>query len=386
MKIGLIIVNSGSNYGALLQAFATQQYIESLGCETEIIRCKSDKSLKGILLKIIKQFIPVVFRISVKKIKKRMYIKKNDILKNADKLRDQVGGAFVEQYLHNIVCYNNIKELSKETPKKYSAILIGSDQQWTPQCFYNKLNTLAFVPHGVKKVSYATSMGVSCVPWYTRSLIRKYISKIENISVREKTAKKLLENLTRRKDIFVVPDPTILLKSKDWDSLIPKIPNEKGEYIFCYFLANNGESMMRALKYAEQENYRLLVVRNVEIFEKDYTDYGDSEILEAPTVEEFVNYIRNAKYVFTDSFHGTVFSIISHTQFVTFYRTKHHDKNSRNSRIDDFLGELHLEDRIADEVHTISDIVNNKIDFGQVDKQLEDMREIGRSYLEGALK
>ena len=385
LTIGLVIVNKSSNYGALLQSYATQQFIEQLGYNTEIIRCKEDHSLKGIIYNILKHCIPVVYRTSLKTIKKKNYLKRYKWLQKSDALRNEKGQIFVKEKLKNIVTFDSLKQLHLEVPVRYSAVLIGSDQQWTPQCFYNPINTLSFVPDDVNKISYATSTGVSYFPWYTLSRVNRYISRFQHVSVRENTGKAILQKVTRRMDIEVVPDPTILLTKSEWDKAIPVNKPIVEDYVFCYILANDGIAMEMAIKYAKEHHLKIIAVRNIEIFEKDHTDYGDAEVLEAPTVEEFVNYIRNARVVFTDSFHGTVFSILNHREFVTFYRYSINDINSRNSRIDDFLGALDLQGRIVSQGRRVSTILSSKIDYISVDEELSKIREKGQRFLKCAL-
>lgn len=386
MKVGLIIVNKSSNYGALLQSFATQKYIEQMGCDTEIIRCKTGNGTKELVHKVLRHCVPVVYKTSLKSVRKRKYLKKHDSLKQADGLRTKRGEEFVQERLHNIVTYESVEQLRGEVASRYSTVLIGSDQQWTPQCFYNEINTLSFVPESVNKVSYATSMGVSQLPWYTIGRVNKYISRIQSVSVREKTAKEILQKVTKRDDIQVVPDPTFLLKKKDWDAAIPYKEMDKDNYIFCYFLSNSGESMKAANEFAEKYSLKIYAVRNVEVFEEDKTDYGNAIVLDAPSVDEFVNYIRNAKFVFTDSFHGTVFSLINQVQFVTYYRFSSTDSNSRNSRVDDLLEMLDLQSRISTKERCAEEIVRETIDYKVVGTKIDEMRSRGRMYLKCAIK
>lgn len=386
MKVGLIIVNKSSNYGALLQSLATQKYIEQMGCETEIIRCKTGKGTKELVHKVLRHCVPVVYKTSLRSVKKRNHLKKNDSLERADDLRNKQGEFFVQEKLHSIVTYESVEQLRGEVENRYSTVLIGSDQQWTPQCFYNEINTLAFVPEAVNKVSYATSMGVSQLPWYTVSRVNKYVSRIQSVSVREKTAKEILQRITKRNDIQVVPDPTFLLEKKDWDVAIPYKEMDTEEYIFCYFLSNSGVSMKAANEFAEKFSLKIYAVRNVEVFEEDRTNYGNAIVLDAPSVEDFVNYIRNAKFVFTDSFHGTVFSLINKVQFVTYYRFSNTDSNSRNSRVDDLLETLGLQSRISSKKRCAEEIIREPINYKVVETKIDEMRLRGRIYLKCAIK
>lgn len=384
MKIGMVIVYKSTNYGALLQAFATQRYIENAGLETEIIVCENGTWSGNKLKKVVKHFIPVVLKTTLKTIRRKKNISKNTVIQKADQERNCKADEFVSAYMHGITRFSSLNELREYVSETYSTVMVGSDQLWTPQCFYNDLNTLRFVPDSVNKVSYATSMGVSRIPWYTTGVLRKFISRINYISVREVTGRRIIEEVSGRDDVIVVPDPTLLLEKDEWDTAIQH-SGEIGDYIFCYFLANDGESMRKTLEFAKKRNIRVVAVRNIEVFDEDNTDYGIAEILESPSISEFVNHIRNARYVFTDSFHGTLFSIINHKEFVTFYRTKHSNKDSRNSRIDDFLEALQLDHRIVKNNVDLSEIVANAIDYGNVDIKVSEMRKTGREFLHRAL-
>ena len=385
MKIGLILSFKGSNYGMMLQALATQYYLEKQGLETEIITYKAGNTFKELFDKLLIHLAPVVTKTSLRSRKRRQFIAKNEEQKNANALRLEKGNAFVEQYLHNIVTFTGMDELTEQTRIRYSSVLIGSDQQWTPQCFYSKINTLSFVADDINKVSYATSMGVSDIPWYTKPVLRKFISKINYVSVREQSGKDILSRYTGRTDVEVMPDPTLLLSTTEWENIIPRAEKANSDYIFCYFLGNNDNAMKQTASLALRIGVKVIAVRNIEIIDNDHYDYYGAEILEAPSIEEFVNYIRNARFVCTDSFHCTVFSIINHVPFATFYRMKSKDKNSRNSRIDNLLNGLGLGDRIC-ELKNIEVVFNEPIDFDMVDVMLEKSRNRGEEYLRRALR
>ena len=386
MKVGLVVSFKGSNYGMMLQALATQYYIDNLGYETEIISYKSGKSFGELFRKITIHFIPVVAKTSIRVKKRKSVIAKNRTLRASNEMRLKQGKNFVDAHLHDIREFHGYYELLRETKALYETVIIGSDQQWTPQCFYSPINTLEFVPDNINKASYATSMGVSSIPWYTRNRIKRYLSKLNYISVRERTGKDILCNILDRDDIVVMPDPTLLILPELWEQIIPKTVNESERYIFCYFLGNSDNCMKKVSELGKKSGFHIKAIRNIEIIDNNAYDYCGAEVLEAPTVEEFVNLIRNAEFVCTDSFHCTLFSILNNTPFASFYRMNSKDKNSRNSRIDDLLEGFGLADRVCSDSIDLCSIFEKKIDFSNVNRIIRQYQDRGAKYLQMVLE
>lgn len=379
--IGLILSYRGTNYGMMLQAFATQHVLEKMGFQTEIISCGNNNTVVNKFRKLL-SFNNV--KQSLRKRKRRIVVHSNKLISNAYNMRVNEGRKFVEKYLNSIKSFSNINEL-KEYAKKYSAVIIGSDQQWAPACFYSEINTLAFVPDGVKKISYATSMGVSCIPSYTKKRLREFTKDFYRISVREETGKSIIESVTGRDDVKVNPDPTFLISTQEWEEIIPAQRLCDKEYIFCYLLGDSDAPLRAIEKYAKERNLEVIVARNIEAYTSAPYNYGSTTVVEAPSVEEFVNYIRYARLVCTDSFHATVFSLINKSDFVTFYRTLSSDKNSRNSRINDLLEKFNLRNRICEKSEDFNPKADIKIDFADIDVKLEEMKKKGIHFLQEAL-
>ena len=231
--IGLVLSFKGTNYGMMLQAYATQAYLDLNNYDSEIITVSTKKTIKEHVDRIIRHLSPTSLSASIKK-RKRTRLIRNDVeIYNAYTKRMNVGKTFVEKRLHGVVTYNGYNQLTAGVKNKYSCVLIGSDQQWAPACFYNRLNTLQFVPEGVVRASYATSMGVSKIPKYTEKKLKSFISKMDFVSVRENTAKNIISTVSGRDDIKVVPDPTFLLSREEWLSFIADEILVDVPYIFC---------------------------------------------------------------------------------------------------------------------------------------------------------
>ena len=379
--MGLILSHKGTNYGMMLQAFATQAFLEHKGVSTEIITVQEEPTAKSICNKIIRHLSPTALSASLSKRKRRKIVAADPVIYDAYKKRVEAGKEFVTTYLHNVVTYKGFDSATQSAKNKYDCVLIGSDQQWAPACFYSPLNTLMFVPDGVVKASYATSMGVSEIPENTMSRLNEFISRMDFVSVREETGKKIISDATGRKDVEVVADPTFLMTCDEWKDAIPDKVLETEPYVFCYFLGNSVEPIKTVNSFAEKNGLKVIAVRNIESYSTEKVDYGKASVLDGPTVDEFVNYIRHATLVCTDSFHATVFSIINSADFVSFYRTKPGEKNSRNSRIDDLLGRLHLSDRICYGDNLLENIAKNSIDYEPVQRIVEQTRKHGQGYL-----
>ena len=121
----------------------------------------------------------------------------------------------------------------------------------------------------------------------------------------------------------------------------------------------------------------------------DYVPSDDAFADEAPYNVgpcEFLNYIRNAEFVFTDSFHCSVFSILYKKNFFTFSRFAENAKQSTNTRIDNLLHITGLEDRRMTNEKTVNDIINFKGSFNRVDEKLDVLRASSMAYLKNALK
>ncbi len=385
MKIGLILSHTGINYGMLLQAYATQKYVESKGVQTEIIRIRGKQGLGSKLKQYTRYLSPVALKAALKKAKRRRLVKNDPVLRAAFHARTEVGLSFAKNRLQNINIFSSLEHATEYARQNYSCVMIGSDQQWAPACFYSKLNTLMFVPDGVKRVSYATSMGVSQIPVNTHGLLKNFISKMDHVSVREETGKNIITDVTGREDVQVVPDPTFLLTADQWRQYIPvKKPNEEN-YVFCYFLGNSNLPVKKVISWARQAGLKAIFVRNVESYSSEKVEYEDATVLDAPTVDEFINYIRHASLVCTDSFHCTVFSLINNVPFATFYRTESSDKDSRNSRIDNLLEHYECANRICRDDAQMQSVVDTPLNFDRINQIIASTRAIGERFLEEIL-
>ena len=249
------------------------------------------------------------------------------------------------------------------------------------KCCFRLLN---WVPNNINKVSYATSFGISSIPKKYYDKYRKFLSRIDFISVREKNACELVTDISG-KDAELVCDPTLLLNKKEWLEIQEEKPIVKGNYILCYFLGKNIEHRKFAEKLKERTGYKIVSINHCDEYVK-YSDKFADEIPYNIGPGEFINLIRNAKYVCTDSFHGTVFSLINKVNFFTFERFAGKNiKMSTNSRIYSLLELVALEERLIKESNQLETKINENINYDEVDNVIENFRQTSIEFLKQAL-
>lgn len=369
----------GSNYGMLLQAFATQQIIDRLGYKTEIIKYKSGKN-KGIKPSVGAAYVAA--KAVCSRIKEKIAPQKETMdaehRANRDR-RYKLAGEFRDRRWHSVVeCYG-IDEL-RELSTKYQSVLVGSDQLWQPDIAFTNFYTLRFAAPGVKRISYATSLGVSEYPKYCWRQAKDYWTQIDYISVREEQGADLIEKIAGIKP-EVVADPTYLLTKEDWLSLIPDKTVSEEQYVLCYFLSDDKDAKALAIKYAHDRCLKCISILSSEC---NADDSDLDEVLTDKTPEDFINLIRHAECVFTDSFHGLAFSVINEKDFYIFYRKRTDVRASRNSRIDNILAKWGLEKRLV--IRPEDGLQETEIiDYSDVHEKVDSIRKKSLQFLIDAL-
>lgn len=379
-KIGLCLAFKGTNYGMHLQSYATQYVVDRLGYETEIIDYHSGIN-KGVRLSIGALYVAIQ-KVSSKFFKLLRKEEPLDELHQENIIeRRAASDTFRKKRLHNIVKVEGIAEL-KHKSHEYAAVLVGSDQIWLPDVAFSNFYTLRFAAPGVKRISYATSLGVSEYPKYAKRAAADYWRQINCLSVREEQGKEIIQSIVDV-PVEVVVDPTYLLTKEEWEELIPHEKVINNSYVLCYFLGDDDVIKRYAKAFARQKKLRLVSILSNECCSDD-TKYAD-EVIIGKSPEEFVNLIRNADYVLTDSFHGLAFSIINEKQFLVFYRKRMDVKESRNSRIDNIVRAWKIEDRLIQKPDTLQ-IPATEIDYKCVTAKVSEIRYHSFMFLKNALK
>lgn len=383
-KIGCVIAytEGHNNYGTSLQGYAMLKKIQQLGYEVEVIhyvkQLSTIQKIKFVANAIrAGEWKSIVARLTAKRTLKKYPQYAAGIAKRTKAVNAYKAKKLLPLF-HTYVGYDALHKGSLN----YDAVVVGSDQVWTPMSLPNKFFNLLFVDDSVHKIAYASSFGVSEIPSFQRKETGLYLDRFYRIGVREERGKEIVEELSHQK-ATVVADPTLLLTREEWEAEISDTrPNESEPYIFCYFLGTNQEARKAANQLRKQTGYKIITIRHMDEYVPEDEQFGD----EAPynvDPNDFVKYISKAAYVCTDSFHCTVFSILFHRQFMTFYRFAATNKTGRNSRIDSLFNILGLQDRLY--IGNIS-IIGNPIAYDKVDKRLKGLRENSLEFLKNCFK
>ena len=267
--------------------------------------------------------------------------------------------------------------------RNYNLVLVGSDQVWAPLGLYSRFYNLIFVDECIPTMSYASSFGVTQIPWWQRRSTASFLKRIDAISVRELQGKQIVMELTGR-DATVVCDPTLLRTREQWEQeFIGKMPKVENDYIFCYLLGHRSESRDVVRQLSKDTGLPVVAIRHTDEYIACDECFGDIALWDVDPIE-FVQLISRATYVCTDSFHCSVFSIIFHRPFLTFYRFASTDRNSRNSRIDSLLSLTGLTERLY---HSdITKEIQQTIDYHSVDLKINQLRNLSMGFLKKGLK
>mgnify|MGYP000000628190 CR=1 FL=1 len=287
-KVGILTFHAAHNYGSMLQAFALKLVIADLGYESEIINYRNERQKKLYSILSVGVKTQIIRMMHLPK-----YIKRYK--------------AF-EQYLHDYLTSSSeisSTEKVRNYVKGFKAIVCGSDQIWNEMSTTYDRDMIYFLPFNFtgKKVAYAPSMGSDIDLELINNTLIPYIKDFEAVSAREERLSKVLSDCLG-KNIPTVLDPTLLVADKVWEKQLVDI-NERN-YICFYSLIYSDELVKFAMTASQKLGMKVVNLSprakyaTISSFEQRY-DIGP---------REFLSYIKNAGLVITNSFHGTVFSIL----------------------------------------------------------------------------
>jgi len=382
-KVAIVSCYFQHNYGSMLQAYATQMALDRLGYENETIdisgfrgeikKAKIKYFIKASLTSdILLNKIGMAKNVMIKKFLKNEYV-------SQAKIRDRKFDDFYKKYFRLSEKYESKAELADKCAKKYSAVIVGSDQLWLPANIAADYYTLNFVPVSVNTIAYATSFGQSTLPKDSAKKAKVFLNRIKHISIREESGQKLIKELTGR-DVPVVCDPTLLFTGDDWMSIQREEPIIKTPYIFCYFLGNNPPHREFAKRLREVTGFKIVALTHLDEYVKCDMNYADETPYDIDP-SDFLNLIRNASYVCTDSFHCSVFSILYKRKFFAFRRYTRNTKQSTNSRLDTLFNLTGISGRIMKGDENVRDCFNMEIDYEEAYKRLDKLREDSYAFL-----
>ena len=377
-KVAVINRTNFKNYGSVLQCYALCRAVKKLGYDSEIVWVSGNLSKNF-------DFRPNKIVSSLWKLATHPSLISATLI-NAKDLGSRIISEGTVRLFDEFVASEIVqttysgRELSRSARSdEYKKFICGSDQIWCSTTLYvDPLMYLRFAPAD-KRISYAPSIGRDFIPAYNRRKMKKYISEIPHLSVRENAGARLISELCGR-DATLVLDPTLLHTKEDYDKLRRDVKVE-GEYILCYFLDTPSAAVQeRIAEIAMAKSLPIVALcsrldRCSELgVSVEYPDCGP---------REFLSYVSGAKLTVTDSYHGMLFSIIYEKEFFSVERAyKQYDQSSRQKTV---LGALSLEDRyIASGGEIGQDIA--PIDYAAVGAEIEKRRNESMAFLKDAIE
>ena len=387
-KIGIAAVTYKDNFGSALQTYATQYTLEKLGYDARIFEIKSVH--RGIKIKKLLYYAGRLFDsveakylfANLKSRSRKLVSVSSDQFANDMKVRHQTYLDFNKRWNKMLPTVKGWRGLSKQA-SEMDAVVVGSDQLWRPSNIVGCYYTLEFVPDDIKKISFSTSFGVPELPSRLHKHAKKFLSRIEYISVREDSGAEIVKNESGR-DATVVCDPTMMLTAEEWMHIQEEKPFAEGKYILMYLMGDNLEQRDFVKALSKQTGCRIIGL----LHGATYISYDEDVVDEKPYnvgPAEFINLIRNAEYVCTDSFHCCVFSILNSTKFFAFRRWPDGSKFSANDRLYTLLKFTGLERRMLIGAEDVDKCIADQIDFTNVLEKVATKRKMSVEFLVNAL-
>lgn len=382
--IGLCVKYFHENYGGMLQAYATVTMLEDRGLDYELIQYKKHYSFIEKIRQIPRLFNGILLNDKKEAFKKKMGKRNHPEFASKEAIRLTAFRKFRDEKFSNLSpVFIGFEALCRGS-QRYLAVITGSDQLWSPAGLPTNFYNLMFVPDNIRKISIASSFGVKYIPWYQTYRTKYFLNRIEFISMRENRGSEIVKELTG-KSVPTILDPVFLFDKKGWKRLVPEEKVYDFPYIFAYFLGNNAEHRKAVSTVAKRLDCKIVTLKHLDQYvecDENFGDYAPYDV--DPT--RFLNLLRGATYVCTDSFHGSLFSIIHHISFVTFNRYDEKSKHSKNSRIDTFCTNLGLQDRRFMDINTLYTQLIDSIDFEEVDARLDTLRTEASNFLDKAFE
>ena len=386
-KVGIVSCYFQPNYGSMIQALATQMALDKLGYDNETIdisgfngeikKAKLKYFVKASLTSdILLSKIGMAKNVLIKKFSRNAYAENSSVRKGKF-------SEFSKKKFRLSRQANSKDELGRYAAEAYSTVLVGSDQLWLPGNIAADYYTLNWVPSSVNTVAYATSFGQSVLPKDSTAKAAVFLKKIKHIGVREESGQKLVKQIAGR-DVPVVCDPTLLFTGEEWLAIQRDEPIIQKPYIFVYFLGNNPPHREFVKRLKAETGCKTVALVHLDEFVKSdegYADYTPYDVDPA----DFLNLIRHASYVCTDSFHCSVFSMQYEKNFFSFRRYARKTASSTNSRLDTLFKLAGVKDRILSGDEDVKECLARKIDYKTVEMNLERIRVQSYEYLKAAL-
>lgn len=379
MKIGVVTYFNIKNYGSALQAFSLKTICNRLGHDVVFLNVRENNSICKIAHKLHVGFVTLLkcawysaARKTHREIRSLRHRNESSISSETTDLFDK----FLSEQLPNVNIDRTALKKAAQT-ERFGAFICGSDQIWSPLSVHlSGYKYLNFAPRK-KRIAYAPSFGVVGVPDYNKAFVKRMLLGFDDISVRENQGAKIVNDLIGIEPPVVL-DPTMLLSGDEWRTLYKEHTphNENGKYALCYFFDEPEADIVEQIaKYSRENNLKMLVLLsgNVQLISN-----GAQLVHAGPW--EFLRYIDEAECVFTNSFHGSVFSILFERPLKVFARS-HSDAVKQTSRIDTLLATTRLHECMCSSPRESIIPVNTE----KAEDRLYSYRDNSMSYIKNAL-
>ena len=353
-----------ANYGGTLQNWALQQVLKRMGHEPITLRFPVVYQGMSSMHYWLKVFPMQLARFIAHKFMGGKY----EMPLTIGAWKKSVSGMerFVDEHI-NVTEY--LPNLTMEDVKRYGveALVVGSDQIWRP-VKYDAVNYyfLGFAKNSdILRITYAPSVALDEWPFNesTTAQLKELIKRFYAVSVREESSVKLIKDNLGVEAQWGL-DPTLLLKKENYLAVCNNVPQNKKPFVFAYILDMNEDKRQMAEKVAKEHGCSVCYLTADKVKAED-------------TIEKWLANFRDSEFVITDSYHGTVFSLIFQKQFYTFYNTYR-----GNARMDSLKKLTGLEDRF---LTILNNEIGNSIDFVEVETQINRMRGVSVKFLKEAL-
>ena len=342
-KICIVTVHKSLNSGSFLQAYALSKVINTQENEVFLLETKLNDNIKECV------------RISLRKL---LRIKINQFV-------------FVWRSLFSF-CFSQkiFNEINAKNAQKIECFIIGSDTVWNfADAGFNKYKKrfLCTGFDGTKRITYAVSAGNSTYGDFDEEIIVSGIKKIDAISVRDNHTKEIVDKISGKESVLVL-DPTLLLSREEFAQMETNCGDEG--YILVYMFDRLSQDFKKSLMALGEKTGKRIVSFG------RYESFADKNVSNDPF--KFLYYFNHADMVITNTFHGTIFSIINRKPFADF--------GGHKKKVTELLDMLDLSSQLCETPDDIEKILNQKIDYDKVEEKLSVMREQSKDYLFNALK
>jgi len=357
MNIKILTFHFTRNYGATLQSFALSTYLKSLGHRVEIIDYLPNSILKEYSLLNLKNRPSSLFKTIIKF---PFLLARNSMFNSF--LRKNINLTKEKYYTLDDLQNSKIKA---------DVFIVGSDQIWNSDITngIDPVYYLDFVTTGLK-ISYAASFGKDSISENEILCIVEYLKRFSAISVREESTMSFLGKFINDIPLSHVLDPVFLLDRKDYLALF-KERNTAEDYLFVYDVHENSKLFHVARKIARLKSLKIVAIARAHTPRSNV-----DKLIYLCGPSEFLRLIYNAKYIVTNSFHGTCFSMIMNKDFNVV------PNNSLNERITNLLSKCRLNNRLITDEDTI---ISNPIDYSRINAILEKEKYESKKFLQNAI-